>query len=186
MHWSLRRVLSGILTIALVPSVTFAQAVDQPRTAAPAAWEKVDALQASGDVTVLLTSGERRRYRLSATTPDTLRLVSSSGAVDVVAKSSVATIENRYDDPVGNGIAIGVAVGAAAGFALVGGMYNACRDGCEAPSAGPVYLTGIAMGAGIGSVTGWLIDKAHKSKKVVYAAPVMTNGRKGVAVSVRY
>lgn len=183
---SLLRCLPAVLTLVLVPVATQAQTAEPPRERPAPGWEKIDALQASGDVTILLTSGERRRYLLSATTPDTLRLVSSSGAVHEVPKSSVAKIENRYDDPVGNGIAIGAAVGAAAGFALMKGMYNSCRSGCDAPSAGPMYLSAIGMGAGVGAVTGWLVDKGRKSRQLVYVAPDIAKGRKGMAVSVSY
>ncbi len=186
MHWTLRRVLPGFLTVALVPSVTFAQAVEQPRTPPADKWEKVDALQASGDLTVVLTSGERRRYLLSAATQDTLRLVASTGAVKVVPKSSIARVEQRYNDPTNNGLGIGLAVGAAAGLGLVAALYASCDQGCEAPAAGPIYLTSIGMGAAIGGVTGWLIDKAHKGKKLVYVAPTISTDRKGVAVTLRY
>ena len=70
----------------------------------------------------------------------------------------------RYDDPVGNGIAIG-------GVVATGALYANCNDLCDAPDSLPTYAMYAGLGAGIGAGTGWLIDKLHKGRRPA-AVPV--------------
>lgn len=53
---------------------------------------------------------------------------------------------------------------------------------------GPMYVTAMAMGAGIGVVSGWVIDKLHNSNGPTGAlvAPIVTKERKGVAFSIPF
>ena len=87
-------------------------------------------------------------------------------AAPVAAQSPPArpAIE-RYDDPVGNGIAIGAALGAIGGVVLTGALYAQCDDSCDAPAKAPTYAMYAGFGAGIGVGAGWLIDKLHKGKR---------------------
>jgi hypothetical protein len=71
----------------------------------------------------------------------------------------------RYDDPVGNGIAIGAALGAIGGVVMTGALYANCRSLCDAPDELPTYAMYAGLGAGIGAGTGWLIDKLHKGRR---------------------
>ena len=71
----------------------------------------------------------------------------------------------RYDDPVGNGIAIGAALGAIGGVVITGALYAQCDDLCDAPAEAPTYGMFAGLGAGIGAGTGWIIDKLHKGKR---------------------
>jgi MFS family permease len=77
----------------------------------------------------------------------------------------------RYDDPVGNGIAIGAALGAIGGVVLTGALYAQCDDSCDAPAKAPTYAMYAGFGAGIGVGAGWVIDKLHKGKRPA-AVPV--------------
>jgi hypothetical protein len=71
----------------------------------------------------------------------------------------------RYDDPVGNGIAIGAALGAIGGVVVTGALYAQCHDLCDAPAEAPTYAMYAGLGAGIGAGAGWVIDKLHKGKR---------------------
>jgi hypothetical protein len=71
----------------------------------------------------------------------------------------------RYDDPVGNGVAIGAALGAIGGVLVTGALYAQCNDSCDAPAEAPTYAMYAGLGAGIGAGTGWVIDKLHKGKR---------------------
>jgi hypothetical protein len=82
----------------------------------------------------------------------------------------------RYDDPVGNGIAIGAALGAIGGIVITGALYAQCHDLCDAPDDLPTYAMYAGLGAGIGAGTGWLIDKLHKGKRAA-ALPVAVDIR---------
>ena len=71
----------------------------------------------------------------------------------------------RYDDPVGNGIAIGAALGAIGGAVVTGALYARCHDLCDAPAEAPTYAMYAGFGAGIGAGAGWLVDKLHKGRR---------------------
>lgn len=98
-----------------------------------------------------------------------------------------ANSADRFDDPVGDGIAIGALVGAAAGIGTTAISFSRCGAGCEAPAMGPVYLTAAAVCGGGGAVVGWLIDRAHKRRPPTAAAwrvsPGMVGQRKSVSVT---
>lgn len=73
----------------------------------------------------------------------------------------------RVDDPLTNGALIGAAIGAGAGLGIVGMSYAICIDSdCGPASEGPTWAIGAAAGAGIGLVTGLLIDKARTDAPV--------------------
>lgn len=77
----------------------------------------------------------------------------------------------RYDDPVGNGIAIGAALGAIGGVLVTGALYAQCDSLCDAPAELPTYAMYAGLGAGAGAGVGWLMDKLHKGKRPA-AVPV--------------
>jgi hypothetical protein len=155
----------------------------------PASWNRVEAMPHGSDVTIVLTSGERQQSRIAEVTADELRVLTPSGQSARFAKSDVLRIERRgVDDPVGNGIAIGALAGAGAGFAIVSVMYATCGDGCEAPAEGPTYFASLGFGAGIGAAIGWVADRTHKGKEVVFptVAPIVTRERKGLTLTLRF
>jgi len=93
-------------------------------------------------------------------------------AAPVAAQSApVQPATERYDDPVGNGVAIGAALGAIGGVLMTGALYAQCNDLCDAPAEAPTYAMFAGLGAGIGAGTGWVIDKLHKGKRLA-AIPV--------------
>ena len=71
----------------------------------------------------------------------------------------------RYDDPVGNGIAIGAALGAIGGVVFTGALYRNCHGLCDTPDNLPTYAMYAGLGAGAGAGVGWLVDKMHKGKR---------------------
>ena len=77
----------------------------------------------------------------------------------------------RYDDPVGNGIAIGAALGAIGGVVFTGALYRNCHGLCDTPDDLPTYAMYAGLGAGAGAGAGWLVDKLHKGKRPA-AVPV--------------
>jgi hypothetical protein len=77
----------------------------------------------------------------------------------------------RYDDPVGNGIAIGAALGAIGGVVFTGALFRNCHGLCDTPDDLPTYAMYAGLGAGAGAGAGWLVDKLHKGKRPA-AVPV--------------
>ena len=92
------------------------------------------------------------------------------------------------DDPLTNGALIGAAVGAGAGLGLVGMSYAICADSdCGPPSDGPTWAVGATAGAGIGLLTGLLIDKARRDPAPPIAIAVRADRReKAVRVQWRF
>lgn len=155
----------------------------------PASWDRIQALPPGTDVTVTLTSGERRRYRSAGMTADGFRVLAPSGQQALLEKSEVLRIERHgVNDPVSDGIVIGALTGAGACAAMVAAAYASCGRGCEAPAPGPLFAGAMSMGAGAGALTGWIIDRIHKGKAVVFpvVVPVVTGDRKAITFSVRF
>ena len=91
-------------------------------------------------------------------------------------------------DPTTDGAIIGALVGAGAGLGLVGIALANCTGSCEAPEPAVMYSVGAAYGAGIGALTGWLIDRLHKGKKTSFpvVSPVLTSRHKGIVLSLKF
>jgi ABC-type Fe3+-siderophore transport system permease subunit len=111
-----------------------------------------------------------------------------AGLVMVALVPSGAAAQVVADDPTTDGAIIGAIVGAGAGLGLIGIAYATCTGSCEAPEPAGLYSMGAAYGAGIGALTGWMIDRLHKGKKTVFpvVSPVVTSRYKGIALSVKF
>ncbi|MEO5822523.1 MAG: hypothetical protein ABIT71_18595 [Vicinamibacteraceae bacterium] len=110
-------------------------------------------------------------------------------AAPAVAQSTGApSATERYDDPVGNGVAIGAALGAIGGVLFTGAIYAECHNLCDAPAELPTYAVFAGLGAGAGAGVGWLVDTLHKGKRPA-AVPVTVNiraDRQGRAVRLQW
>ena len=94
-----------------------------------------------------------------------LATAAPASAQSAFTTSPVPAATERYDDPVGNGIAIGAALGAIGGVVVTGALYAECDYLCDAPAEAPTYAMFAGLGAGIGAGAGWLVDKLHKGKR---------------------
>ncbi len=109
-----------------------------------------------------------------------------AGVAPATAQSSQPAATIRYDDPVGNGIAIGAALGAIGGVVATGALYAHCHGLCDTPDEWPIYAMYGAAGAGAGAGVGWLIDKLHKGKKPAPFALAIRADRQERAVRVQW
>jgi hypothetical protein len=105
-----------------------------------------------------------------------LALVTLAAAPAAAQSTDPKPPVERYDDPVGNGIAIGAALGAITGVVITGALYAQCNDLCDAPAELPTYAMYAGLSAGAGAGVGWLVDKLHKGKRPV-VIPVAVNVR---------
>ena len=105
-----------------------------------------------------------------------LALVGLAAAPAAAQSANPKPPVERYDDPVGNGIAIGAALGAITGVVITGALYAQCSDLCDAPAEAPTYAMYAGLSAGAGAGVGWLVDKLHKGKRP-RAVPVAVNIR---------
>jgi hypothetical protein len=94
-----------------------------------------------------------------------LALVSLAAAPAAAQATRPKPPVERFDDPVGNGIAIGAALGAIGGVVFTGALYAGCHDLCDTPDNLPTYAMYAGLGAGAGAGAGWLVDKLHKGKR---------------------
>jgi hypothetical protein len=155
----------------------------------PASWDKVDVLPPATDVAILLESGDWRRYQIVQAGPDRLRLLTPSGREEILQKSDVRRVERHgVSDGTGDGIMLGALIGAGTGLGMMSVAYANVCDTCDAPAPGPMFLAAGTFCAGIGALTGWVVDKLHHGKEVVFptVSPILTGGRKGVALSLRF
>jgi hypothetical protein len=155
----------------------------------PPSWNAVDALPSGADVTVVLSSGERRPYRLLRSDAERLQLQTAAGESEILDKRQVVRLErNGVDDSPVDGTILGALIGAGTGLGLMAVAYATTCETCDAPEPGPMFLAAGSFSAGIGAFTGWLIDRLHKGKEVVYpaVAPILAREKKGVALTVRF
>jgi hypothetical protein len=116
-----------------------------------------------------------------------LRLASlrSSSLVAQAAPASRPAEPALVDDSLMNGALIGAGVGAGVGFLTVGAAYAICADSNCGPSSDGAWAIGTAAGAGIGLVTGLLIDKARRDPAPPVAVVVRAD-RQEKAVRVQW
>jgi hypothetical protein len=106
----------------------------------------------------------------------TLALVILAAAPAAAQSTNPTPPVERYDDPVGNGIAVGAALGAIGGVAITWALYDQCHALCDAPAEAPTYAMYAGLSAGAGAGVGWLVDKLHKGKRP-RAVPIAVNIR---------
>jgi len=139
----------------------------------PGRWEKVDALPRGTSIIVTLTSGDRAQYTFAASSSDLLTLLNEDSKEIRFAKSDVRAVERRQSDRVRNGTLIGAGVGFGTGFFALA-AFNAKQT-----ASGPIwdreavgyYVAAGLVGAGIGALTGALIDAGRKDREILYSRP---------------
>jgi hypothetical protein len=92
--------------------------------------------------------------------------ISTGRSVRRFSESQVREVWHQQKDPVGNGILIGISAGAAAGFLAPAGFCGGFNDSeCSAI----VRVVFVPIGAGVGAVSGWLVDRAMRRSVLVYS-----------------
>jgi hypothetical protein len=69
--------------------------------------------------------------------------------------------KNAQRDPVRNGVGVGALAGALGGAGLTAIMTTQCDGRCDDPSLSTVLLSTMAVGAGVGALIGFVIDRAR-------------------------
>ena len=93
---------------------------------------------------------------------------------------------NRPADSNANGAGIGALVGGAALFGVYLYASMSCGSGCEDDTPSWTPLAAIGVGVGGGAAVGYLIDKAHNSKKQVAVTPAVSKRGGGVRFAIRF
>ncbi|MGQ0733078.1 MAG: hypothetical protein ACT4QD_05400 [Acidobacteriota bacterium] len=140
------------------------------------------------------TSGSRWRLggEVIGLSPGSLRIRSWDGVRDLAGQQVTRV---THEDSTTNGLVIGLVVGGLAGAVPGGLSYALCQneigEGCTAWAA-----SWIAVGAGLGGLFGWAIDKGKRRSFAfnpsvattprVSFAPVIAPGTMGVRVQARF
>jgi hypothetical protein len=162
----------------------------------PPSWDRVVSVPPGAELTVVLDTGVKRRYRFGSATPDTFRLLASDGREETLARGQIRRIvRHGFRDPSTDGVLIGALVGAGAVFVSAATTDPQCGSNCSGsgPALGPVA----AIGAGFGAAIGWAIDKAHKGTDQVFPArparelqiavlPTVGSRERGLRVSLAF
>jgi hypothetical protein len=129
-------------------------------------WEKVEALQRDFPLVVTLKTGDRLEAAFKSIEPAMLVLTNRAGQEFSIPLSTVARVAAQQTaDSLTNGAAIGAGIGVGVAVAVLAALGS--QDGYVLPSAkvgAPLLL------AGAGALLGALVDRAHKSEKVLYLA----------------
>lgn len=155
----------------------------------PASWHIVDTLPYLTDVSIQTESSDSRRYRFARADAEAVHVFTPAGEAIALKKSQVVRVEHHgVSDGTADGLIVGALIGAGAGLGSMAIAYATACETCDAPEPGPMFLAAGTFGAGIGALTGWVVDKLHKGKTVVFpvVSPVLTAQRKGVALSWRF
>ena len=152
-----------IVGILAIPSFLQAQTI-------PGRWEKVDQLPPGSNITITLTTGQKITAAFCGAQTDFLTVTIDSTEMKV-PKADVQTIARTANDRLRNGVLIGTGVGFAAGFlSLVSFNAHVTASGPIWDREGVGYYIGAGLiGAGIGAVTGLMIDSARKTTEIIYS-----------------
>lgn len=156
-------------------------------------FDQLSVLVKPGDkITVVDVAGREAEGRIGQLSRDTLTLVTKAGPRQL-GEGDVAKIRQRRSDSLQNGAIIGAAAGAGYGLALLA-LAAAISDG-----GGPIpisVVTGMVVFTGMGAAAGAGIDALIARRQVIYEkpgaggrvsiSPLFLDGRRGVAVSVRF
>ena len=156
-------------------------------------FHQLSVLVKPGDkITVVDVAGREAEGRIGTLSRDTLTLVTEAGPRQL-GEADVAKIRQRRSDSLQNGAIIGAAAGAGYGLALLA-LAAALDDG-----GGPIPLsvvTGMVVFTGMGAAAGAGIDALIARRQVIYekrggggqvsVSPLFLDGRRGVAVSVKF
>jgi hypothetical protein len=139
----------------------------------PGMWEKVDGLTPGIALRVEMKSGSRMQGTFKSSSNDALILTNDAGTDVTLPKAEIsAVIKPKGQDGLRNGVLIGAAAGFASGFvALMAYDRGLTASGYRFDSeAAAIYTSAGLLGAGIGAVTGALIDRAIKGDEVLFRA----------------
>ena len=165
--------------------------VDAQGTAS--SFDQLSVLVKPGDkITIVDVTGREAEGRIGKLSRDELTLITRAGARQL-GERDVTTIRQRRTDSLQNGAIIGAAAGAGYGLAML--VFLASID----DGGGPIpigVVTGMVVCTGIGAAAGAGVDAMITRRQVIYQkpgggrqfsiSPLFVDGRRGVAVSIRF
>jgi len=147
--------------------------LDEPQTprrdVVTASWERVDNLgPESTDIVVVLKNGEKTKCTFRKSTTESIVVTDATADERTIPKSEIRRIlgPRGDEDRLLNGALIGLATGFGAGAILGYGIS------VNADVATRITIPVIGgLGAGIGTLIGYLVDKRHRTREILYEVP---------------
>lgn len=172
------------LVIVLLPWPALAQ-----RTAS--SFDQLAVLVEPGDrITVRDAAGAETTGRLDTISPHGLTILANGKRIDWT-DTDVTRISQRRQDSLANGALWGL-VGGAGTFVTLAVLFCA-EDDCDFD---PAVVGAVAVYAGLGAAVGVGVDALITRRQVIYeraagssalsVAPILSHGRRGVALSLRF
>jgi len=156
-------------------------------------FDQLSVLVKPGDkISIVDMTGREAEGRIGKLSRDELTLVTKAGARQL-GERDVAKIRQRRSDSLQNGAIIGGAAGAGYGLAVLALLASTDDGGGPIPIG---VVTGMVVFTGIGAAAGAGIDALITRRQVIYEkpggggqvsiSPLFLDGRRGVAVSVKF
>ncbi len=156
-------------------------------------FDQLSVLVKPGDkISIVDMTGREAEGRIGKLSRDELTLVTKAGARQL-GERDVARIRQRRSDSLQNGAIIGAAAGAGYGVAMLAFVATMNDGGGPIPIS---VVTGMVVFTGIGAAAGAGMDALITRRQVIYEkpggggkvsiSPLVLDGRRGVAVSVKF
>lgn len=156
-------------------------------------FDQLSVLVKPGDkISIVDVTGREAEGRIAKVSRDELTLLTDAGARRL-RERDVTKIRQRRSDSLRNGAIIGAAAGAGYGLAMLALLASTSDGGGPIPIG---VVTGMGMLTGIGAAAGAGIDALIARRQVIYEkpggggqvsiSPIFLDGRRGVAVSVKF
>lgn len=153
-----------VLCLAACLSIASAMPKDKPNAIPPGNWGLVGSLPEAASISVRMTSGDRVDGRFVALDPESIRMTEDKQE-RIYPKSSIAEVwELGLADSRLNGTLIGMGIGVGAGAVAAGTVGQLMSN--EGNDAWGAMM--LAVCAGIGTLTGYAVDTAIKSERLIY------------------
>jgi hypothetical protein len=138
-------------------------------------WEKVDTLS-SGTLVIVETKSAGRFSTAFRISDDSSITFSADGQEQKFPKTEIQKIslQARKPDSSWDGVLYGAVIGGASGAAFGAIAAGGPSKGpwqIDILSRGDVAAICAVLGAGIGGLTGFIVDKTHDANEVLYEAP---------------
>ena len=162
-----------LILLALAPRFLFAQ---EP---AHSLQELQSRVRIGDTIRIVDAAGKQVPGRFDGLAGSSLR-IQVKGIAREFSEPLIHEIDLKCEDPISNGLRNGAIIGAAAGIAL--GLVGVASEGCESSSctmgAGAAWG---AIGAGIGTASGALVDSMKHRYATIFSAPRTTTNRWNIA-----
>ena len=161
--------VSVVLTIALVPLLTFGAEPAGGATQQLADWSSINSVPTGDRLSIELKNGQKIDGKLSTASDNTLSLTVKGKSVDV-RRDDVSRVYHVVKKSATKATLIGLGIGAGAGAAI--GLAADANDSGGFDKIDHVATAALTvLGAGAGAAIGYAFGRSNRKRVLVYQAP---------------